>query len=242
MQETSASYSGVGSRSGSHLSSDFSLSPRHSSIALKLFGQFTQVNSDETTDDVTMTEIASDIRCPHSFVSTQSSSPNLIPKDENGDKIARKRSNKSPTADNLVNKKISARSNPDGRYVSPADHPLESSFPSGSSVPNFASMFRYCSRDKLPFIVQVQLVQESDSTTLHPLHISRILSQIYPRDVLEIKKVDRNKILAEMCTYEAANRLVENKILLTRNLSFVPLYRILRTSSAMTRRIFLSIC
>jgi len=36
--------------------------------------------------------------------------------------------------------------------------------------------------------------------------------------------------LAEMCIYEAANKLVENKSLLTRNLkAFIPLYCIFRT-------------
>jgi len=73
-------------------------------------------------------------------------------------------------------------------------------------------------------------MQDLDSISLHPLHISRTLSQIYPRGVLEIRKIGRNKIVAEMCTYKAANRLVENKSLIDRNLkAFIPLHRILRT-------------
>jgi len=81
-----------------HPSSDFALPPFcRPSIALELFDRFIQVNSDETTNDVTMTEIASDIRSLHSFI--QSSSPNLIPNDENGNKNVRKRSNESPTTE-----------------------------------------------------------------------------------------------------------------------------------------------
>jgi len=77
--------------------------------------------------------------------------------------------------------------------------------------------------------VQVQPIHDSDSINLHPLHISRILSQIYPRGVLEIKKTERNRILAQMSTYEVANRLMEDKSLAARNLkAFVPLHRILR--------------
>jgi len=73
-------------------------------------------------------------------------------------------------------------------------------------------------------------MHDSNSSSLHPLHISRTLSQIYPRGVLEIRKIGRNKVVAEICTYEAANRLVENKSLADRNLkAFIPLHRILRT-------------
>jgi len=73
-------------------------------------------------------------------------------------------------------------------------------------------------------------MQDSDSSSLHPLHISRTLSQIYSRGVLEIKKIGRNMIVTEMCTYEAANRLVENKSLADRKIkAFIPLHRILRT-------------
>jgi len=151
-----------------------------------------------------------------------------LPYDDNSDLKIRKRSNESPTTDNLVNKKISARGNSNDKPASSTNHSIKFS---SQSVLNFTSAFRYCSRDKPPFIVQVQLIQKSDSTNLHPLHISRILSQIYPRGVLEIKKTDRNRILAMMCTYEAANRLMENKSLIDRNLkAFVPLYQILRTS------------
>jgi len=43
-------------------------------------------------------------------------------------------------------------------------------------------------------------VHDTDSTSFHPLHISRTLSQIYPSEVLEIRKIRRNRIAAEMRT------------------------------------------
>jgi len=133
----------------------------------------------------------------------------------------------------LNNKKTSTRVSTSIKYSEPAlpvDRPIDVSSQPDEIVPSFASVFRYCSRDKPPFIVHVQPIQESDSTNLHPLHISRTLSQIFPRGILEIKKNGRNKILAQMSTYEVANRLIEDKFLASRNLkASVPLHRILRT-------------
>jgi len=92
------------------------------------------------------------------------------------------------------------------------------------------SSYRYHSRDKPPFAIQVQPLQDSDPSTFHPLHISRILSQICSRGVLEVRKADRNKVIAEMCSYEAANKLVDNKFLSTHKLkALIPLYHILCT-------------
>jgi len=86
---------------------------------------------------------------------------------------------------------------------------------------------RYNSKDQPPFVVQVQSTQESG--TSHPLHISRVISQIFPRDILEIKKAGRNKVLVQTKTYEAANRLVSNNSLTSHNLrAFIPSYKVLR--------------
>jgi len=77
-------------------------------------------------------------------------------------------------------------------------------------------------------VVLVQSTQNSGSS--HPLHISRILSQIFPRDILEIKKVGRNKMQVQTNTYKVANRLVSNGSLSSHNLSAViPSYKVLRT-------------
>jgi len=87
-------------------------------------------------------------------------------------------------------------------------------FPLPSAAPTVVS-HRY-SKDQPPFVVQVQSTQESG--TSHPLHISRVIPQIFPRNILEIKKAGRNKILVQINTYEAANRLVSNNSLTSHNL------------------------
>jgi len=76
-------------------------------------------------------------------------------------------------------------------------------------------------------VVQVQSTQESALS--HPHHISRVISQIFPRDILEIKKIGRNKVLVQTNSYEAANQLVSNNSLSSHNLkTFIPTYKVLR--------------
>jgi len=78
-----------------------------------------------------------------------------------------------------------------------------------------------------PYIVNPGTTQ--DTALPHTLHISRVLSQIFPRDILEIKKVGRGKVLVQTTTYEAANRLVINNSLSYNLRAFIPSYKILRT-------------
>jgi len=112
-----------------NLSPDLSLSlPRRPSFALELFDRFERVNSDDNTDDVIMTEIASDSPSFVSFVVEHSSSSNLI--DESNEKINRKRSSESPSADTSADKKISTNVNVN---CAPAS---SSSLPSKPSLPN----------------------------------------------------------------------------------------------------------
>jgi len=73
-------------------------------------------------------------------------------------------------------------------------------------------------------------VDNSEANSLHPLHISRILSQISPRDIVEIRKTGRTRVIAEMRNQEAANRLISNDQLSAHKLkAFIPAYRVLRT-------------
>jgi len=204
------------------------------SIALDLYNRFVNTQSnidmetDETEDDATMTVITPD---EQSSIPTQPFFPDELLSNDIVDLKVRKRGNLSPIADiSKQSKKISTRSNSDVRPVSSVVRPASvPELPLRKPAPNAILMFRYHSRDRPPFVVQVQSLQESDSTNLHPLHISRILSQIYPKDMLEIKKIGRNRILAQMCTYEAANKLLEDKSLAARNLkAFVPTHKILR--------------
>jgi len=89
----------------------------------------------------------------------------------------------------------------------------------------------YTSSDRPPFIVHVYSFNEDPSVPpMHPLLISRTLSQIAYADIKEIKRIGRGKILAEMNSYTAANNLVLNPKLDKDNLrAFIPTYRIVRT-------------
>jgi len=185
-----------------NLSLDLPL-PRRPSFALEVFDQFERVNSnsDENTGDVIMSEIASDSQSFVSHVPEHSPSSNLIPRDESNEKSDRKRSGGSLSADTSANKAISTIVNVNCAPASSTGSLLNFSLPN-RPVDNYASTYRYCNKNKPPYIIQVQPIQDSDSSSLHPLHISRTLSQIYPRGVLEIRKSGRNKIVAEMSTYE----------------------------------------
>jgi len=97
-----------------------------------------------------------------------------------------------------------------------------------SSTALTAVSYRYNSKDQPLFVVQVQSTKESESS--HPLHISRVVSQIFPREILEIRKIGRSKVLVQTNTYEAANRLATNSSLASYNLrAFIPSYKVLRT-------------
>jgi len=67
--------------------------------------------------------------------------------------------------------------------------------------------FKYNNSNRPLFIVQVQPVDNSELISLHPLHISRILSQIFPRDIVKIRKTSRSRVIVEMRNQEA-NRLI----------------------------------
>jgi len=89
-----------------------------------------------------------------------------------------------------------------------------------------AQGFKYGSKDP-PYIVQVQSLDEL--SPIHPLHISKIVSQILPRDVLEIKKIGRGKVQGFLKSAVSANKLVSDASLNGLNLkAFVPSHRILR--------------
>jgi len=96
----------------------------------------------------------------------------------------------------------------------------------GMSV--YAQDFKYGSKDPPPYTVQVQSLDESSS--IHLLHISKIVSQILPRDILEIKKIGRGKVHVFLKSADSANKLASDASLDDHNLkAFVPSHRILRT-------------
>jgi len=109
-----------------------------------------------------MTEVASDSLPPSSFVPVHFFSSSSVPNDERCDKSERNRGNGSSIADSSANKKVSAINSDSNRPVSPTKSSSKAFSPKSFQRDNYASMYRYCNKDKPPFIVQVQ---ESDSTT-----------------------------------------------------------------------------
>jgi len=61
--------------------------------------------------------------------------------------------------------------------------------------------------------------------------MSRLLSQISPRDIVEIRKTGLSRVIAEMRSLDSANRLISNEQLSVHKLkAFIPLHRVLRAS------------
>jgi len=89
----------------------------------------------------------------------------------------------------------------------------------------------YSNSDCPPYIVHVYSHSEDLLIgPMHPLLISRTLSQIAYSEIKEIKKIGRGKILAEMISANAANNLVQNHKLEKENLlAFILTYRTIRT-------------
>jgi len=133
-------------------------------------------------------------------------------------------------SDKSTAKRISVRKSSDAIASSHDATPATVSPTASSSMYSTALTFKYNSSDRPPFILQVQPVEDSEIASLHPLHMSRILSQISPRDIVEIRKTGRSRIIAEMRNQEAANRLISNEQLTQHKLkAFIPTYRVLRT-------------
>jgi len=84
-------------------------------------------------------------------------------------------------------KKASAGKKSD-EITSAHDATLKSASATGpSGMYSLNTVFKYTNKDRPPYIVQ-QPVDDADSSFLHPLHMSRLLSQIFPRDIIEIRK------------------------------------------------------
>jgi len=87
--------------------------------------------------------------------------------------------------------------------------------------------------------VHVHSIVEDPAKPLHPLLISRTLSQIAYADIKEIKKIGKGKILAEMATAKA-NDLTNNCRLEKEDLkAFIPTYRTVRTGIGTFRSILI---
>ncbi|XP_050456631.1 uncharacterized protein LOC126854203 [Cataglyphis hispanica] len=84
--------------------------------------------------------------------------------------------------------------------------------------------------DAGPFDVHIQRLSNSNSS-LHPIHVGRIVCELNIKEILEIKKVRYSKVSIYFKTREAANILVENKRFFHKDLvAFIPPFRTSRKS------------
>lgn len=90
---------------------------------------------------------------------------------------------------------------------------------------------RYLNSDSAPFIVHIRATNDNTSN-LHPLAICKTLSTIVYKDLIEVKKIGRGLISAELKNFDAANRLLGESSLVTHNLTaYIPTYRTMRTGT-----------
>jgi len=247
MQEAQASCNGGGSGLPDILPTSPHVNfPRRPSFSLQLYDRFVQDNSDMASAPHNL--MVMDIDIPDSTPGVPPSADDAIlasvplssrpsinaPRDVKDASKTKNPGKREPIDDprliNHAKKPASADLTPSDRPSFPGQRSTQPSSSSSSlppAPPPSAIVHRYNSKDLPPFVVQVQSTQESGLS--HPLHISRIVSQIFPREILETKKIGRNKILVQTNTYEAANRLASNSSLASHNLSaFIPSYKVLR--------------
>lgn len=87
---------------------------------------------------------------------------------------------------------------------------------------------KYGSNYQGPFDVFVQS-NSKESTSLYPITVGRCLSASTKQDIIEIKKLGYSKVLIQMKTREAANKLINNPILKAKALTvYIPTFRTTR--------------
>lgn len=93
-----------------------------------------------------------------------------------------------------------------------------------------ASALTYSAKDKPPYVVFIQPVNADNNFVTHPLEIGRVLSKYVYNEVLEIKKIGRNKVMAEIQSASSANKLVASQPLMNENFKIsIPPFKVLRT-------------
>jgi len=242
MQEAQASCNPEGTPLTANLPSPIPL-PRRPSFFLELYDRFSEDNAfiipDSDMTDVDMVDAAAGVPLASTEISPTLPTP-LSNSTETQFTVVKSKNRKSTgkhecsdDTNASVKKSLSVLSNtsdPAQPAVTDSSTSLRSnpSAPSTSAagMPVYAQGFKY-GKDPPPYIVQVQSLDESSS--IHSLHISKIVSQILPRDVLEIKKIGRGKVQAFLKSAVSANKLVSDASLDGLNLkAFIPSHRILR--------------
>lgn len=93
---------------------------------------------------------------------------------------------------------------------------------------------KYTINDKAPYTVYIYTKYSTHSSTeaAHPLYVSKLIANIAYNDIIEIKKIGKGKIMADLKSHQAANNLVSSELLASHNLqAFIPTYRTLRTGT-----------
>ncbi|EGI69594.1 hypothetical protein G5I_01680 [Acromyrmex echinatior] len=86
-------------------------------------------------------------------------------------------------------------------------HAKNSGSPQVNQNPGDKIPLRYGTRDMGPFVVY--MYPNNRDSTIHPMLINRIIAKVSILDILEIKKIDRGKILIVVKTASVANRFSE---------------------------------
>lgn len=136
------------------------------------------------------------------------------------------------TKEKLVQEYSNSSSGSSSRNPFPATSTLNADKTKSVSSSNYSDkpFHKYNKESNPPYIVHVQHMESDKNGSLHPLHISRILTQIMPRDIMEIKKIGRTLVMAELRSFSAANKLVEDPSLTTHKLrAFIPAYRTIKS-------------
>lgn len=96
---------------------------------------------------------------------------------------------------------------------------------------NRKNCMKYSAKDCAPFIVYIYSGNGEGAKPAHPLHISRLVTDMF-RDsnaIIEIKKIGLGKVMVELSSYAAANRLVDSQLMRSYKYSaFISAYRMMR--------------
>ena len=90
-------------------------------------------------------------------------------------------------------------------------------------VINIKHEYKYAPSDLPSFVVHVHA--EGDKS-LYLLHMNKLLFQIAHNDIIEVHKISKGNVMAEMYSAHTVNNLIKNPLLSTYNLkAFIPSFR-----------------
>ncbi|XP_011883616.1 PREDICTED: uncharacterized protein LOC105570780, partial [Vollenhovia emeryi] len=116
---------------------------------------------------------------------------------------------------------------PTNNIVNVAKHPKAAQGKTLETItPANAASDKYTSLDCPPYVVHIK---DTNPVPLHPIHISKIVSAIFPKGMGEVTKIAKGQVAIVMNSTLDANKLVGNAILTNKGLhAFVPKYKLMR--------------